>query len=625
MSTYLLIENASKSYGDVLLFDNITFNVTEGQKIALIAKNGSGKTTLLNVLTGKDTFDKGSFYINKDIKVGYLEQNPQYEPDSTIFQAAFGASGVLMETVRNYEDALHHHNEAKLQDAIHQMDFHNAWDYDQKIKQMLTVFKLPHLDQKIKTLSGGQIKRLALAVTLINEPDFLILDEPTNHLDLDMIEWLEEYLNKTQSTLLMVTHDRYFLDRVCNEILELDELSMYSYKGNYSYFLGKREDRLVSKSQMTEKARNLLRTELEWMRRMPQARGTKAKYRIDAFYELKDQASYHRTDKQIDINVKTSRLGNKILEMEHVNKRFGNLTILDDFTYTFSRYEKVGIVGQNGVGKSTFLNLITQKIAPDSGKIDTGETVVYGYYQQQGLNFKEGQKVLEIIKEIADFVTLGDGKQMSASQFLTHFLFPPEMQYIPVEKLSGGEKRRLYLMTILMRNPNFLILDEPTNDLDIVTLNVLEEYLKNFSGCLIIVSHDRFFVDKLADHLFIFEGNGQVFDFPGNYSEYRASVRLQEQEASKQQKSAEKEKKKQEEPAKTDTSEKRKLTFKERKELEEVEAQLDQLEQEKAILEEEIGSGQLNSNDLITKSNRLGEIIQIIDNKTDRWIELSSI
>jgi ATP-binding cassette subfamily F protein uup len=625
MSTYLLVENASKSYGDVLLFEDINFSVTEGQKIALIAKNGSGKTTLLNVLSGKDTFDKGSFYINKDVKIGYLEQNPQFDPESTIFEAAFGASGKLMETVRNYEDALHHHNEAKLQEAIHQMDFHNAWDYDQRIKQMLTVFKLPNLDQKIKTLSGGQIKRLALAVALINEPDFLILDEPTNHLDLDMIEWLEEYLNKTQSTLLMVTHDRYFLDRVCTEILELDELSIYSYKGNYSYFLGKREDRLFSKNQMVEKARNLLRTELEWIRRMPQARATKAKYRIDAYYELKDQASYHRTDKQIDINVKTSRLGNKILEMEHVNKRFGDLTILDDFTYTFSKHEKVGIVGQNGVGKSTFLNLITQQIAPDSGKIDTGETVVYGYYQQQGLNFKEGQKVLEIIKEIADFVTLGDGKQMSASQFLTHFLFPPEMQYIPVEKLSGGEKRRLYLMTVLMRNPNFLILDEPTNDLDIVTLNVLEDYLKNFSGCLIIVSHDRFFVDKLVDHLFIFEGKGQVFDFPGNYSEYRASVKLQEQETAKQQKTQEKEKKKQEEPIKADTSEKRKLTFKEKKELEEIEKQLEQMELEKAGLEEEIGSGSLNPKDLISKSNRLGELIHLIDNKTDRWIELSSI
>lgn len=625
MSTFLLVENATKSYGDILLFENITFSVIEGQKIALIARNGSGKTTLLNILSGKDSFDTGSFYINKDIKIGYLEQDPQYPSDFTVFQAAFGASGKLMEVVREYEEALHQHNENRLQEAIHQMDFHNAWDYDQKIKQMLSVFKLPDLEQKVSTLSGGQIKRLALAVSLINEPDFLILDEPTNHLDLEMIEWLEEYLNKTKMTLLMVTHDRYFLDRVCNEIIELDELTVYSYKGNYSYFLDKRNERLVSKNLMAEKARNLLRTELEWMRRMPQARGTKAKYRIDAFYELKDEASYRRNDKQVDINVKSARLGNKILEMAHVNKSFGDLKILDDFTYTFTRSEKVGIVGKNGVGKSTFLNLITQQIAPDSGKIDTGETVVYGYYQQQGLNFKPGQKVIDIIKEIADFVTLGDGKQLSVSQFLTHFLFPPEMQYVQVEKLSGGEKRRLYLMTVLMRNPNFLILDEPTNDLDIVTLNVLEDYLKNFKGCLMIVSHDRFFIDKLVDHLFIFEGEGQVFDFPGNYSEYRASVKLQEQEASKL-KNEEKEKEKPREASKqTPVNEKRKLNFKEKKELEDIEQLLESLENEKGTLESELSSGTLKPNEIMEKSNRLGEVIRLLDEKGDRWLELSSI
>ncbi len=626
MSTYLLVENATKSYGDVVLFENINFSVTEGQKIALIAKNGSGKTTLLNILNGKDTFDSGSFYINKDIKLGYLDQNPQYDPELTVFQAAFGASGKLMETVREYEQALHDHDENRLQKATHEMDFHNAWDYDQRIKQMLSVFKLPDLDQKVNTLSGGQVKRLALAVSLINEPDFLILDEPTNHLDLDMIEWLEDYLNKTQSTLLMVTHDRYFLDRVCTEIIELDELNVYSYKGNYSYFLEKRNERLTSKSQMAEKAKNLLRTELEWMRRMPQARGTKAKYRIDAFYDLKDKAGYNRNDKQIDINVKSARLGNKILEMEHVNKRFDDMVMLDDFTYTFSKNEKIGIVGKNGIGKSTFLNLITQQIQPDSGKIDTGETVVYGYYQQQGLNFKPGQKVIDIIKEIADFVTLGDGKQLSVSQFLTHFLFPPEMQYVQVEKLSGGEKRRLYLMTVLMRSPNFLILDEPTNDLDIVTLNVLEDYLQSFRGCLIIVSHDRFFIDKLVDHLFIFEGNGQVFDFPGNYSEYRASVKLQEQEAAKQKAETQEKKKAEEAPKQPQSStDKRKLTFKEKKELEEVELQLENLEKEKTALENSISSGTLNSDDIVKKSNRLGEVLKLIDEKTDRWLELSSI
>lgn len=619
-----MIENASKSYGDIVLFENMTFHVEEGQKIALVAKNGSGKTSLLNILAGKDSFDKGSFYINKDVKVGYLEQDPQFEPEFTVFQAAFGASGELMEAVRSYEETLHSGDKKRMEETMHLMDFHQAWDYDQKIKQMLTVFKLENLDQKIKTLSGGQIKRLALAVTLINEPDFLILDEPTNHLDLDMIEWLEEYLLKTQCTMLMVTHDRYFLDRVCNEIVELDELSLYSYKGNYSYFLEKRNDRLVSKNLMAEKSQNLLRRELEWMRRMPKARGTKAKYRIDAFYNLKEKADYHRNDKQVELNVKTTRLGNKILEMEHVSKRFDDLVVLEDFTYTFTKFEKVGIVGRNGIGKSTFLNLITQQQSPDSGKIDTGETVVYGYYQQQGLQFKPGQKVIDIVKEIAEVVTLGDGKTLSVSQFLTHFLFPPEMQYVQVEKLSGGEKRRLYLMTVLMRNPNFLILDEPTNDLDIVTLNVLEEYLQNFKGCLIVVSHDRFFIDKLVDHLFIFEGNGVVYDFPGNYSEFRASIKLQEQEANKMKNEAEK--RKEPETVKPEAiNEKRKLSFKEKKELEQVEKDLDNLELEKKQLEEAIHSGTLSSDELISKSERLGVVLQLIDTSTDRWLELSSI
>jgi ABC transport system ATP-binding/permease protein len=625
MSTYLLVENATKSFGDIVLFENITFNIIGGQKIALIAKNGSGKTTLLNILIGKDSFDSGNYYINKDLKLGYLEQDPQFGPELTVFQAAFGASGVLMETVREYEQALHDHNENRLQEAIHQMDFHNAWDFDQRIKQMLSVFKLDDLDQKVKTLSGGQVKRLALSVTLINEPDLLILDEPTNHLDLDMIEWLEEYLNKTQSTMLMVTHDRYFLDRVCNEILEMDEYGIYSYKGNYSYFLEKRSERLANKTQLAEKAQNLLRKELEWMRRMPKARGTKAKYRIDAFYNLKDQADYRRNEKQIDINVKTARLGNKILEMEHVTKRYEDITILEDFSYIFQRHEKVGIVGRNGIGKSTFLNLITQQVLPDGGKIDSGETVVYGYYQQQGLNFAPGQKVIDIVRDIADFVTLGDGRQLSVSQFLNHFLFPPEMQYVQVEKLSGGEKRRLYLMTILMKNPNFLILDEPTNDLDIVTLNVLEEYLQNFSGCLIVVSHDRFFIDKLVDHLFIFEGKGQVFDFPGNYSEYRDSVKLQEQEVTRQRIELQEKKKDTVLSKMESSSDKRKLTFKEKKELEQLESDIEALENEKTQLELEINSGELKSEDLIAKSNRLGTIMKFIDEKTDRWLELSGI
>lgn len=624
MSTYLLVENATKSYGDIVLFENITFVVNEGQKLALIAKNGTGKTTLLNILAGKDSFDSGSFYINKDIKVGYLEQDPKFDPELTIFQAAYGAPGEMMDAVRAYELAVHSSDKKHLEHAITQMDLHNAWDFDVKIRQMLSVLKLDNLDQLVGTLSGGQIKRLALAVALINEPDFLILDEPTNHLDLDMIEWLEEYLLKTQITLLMVTHDRYFLDRICNEIIEIDEKSAYSYKGNYSFFLQKREDRIFNKNLSTEKAQNLLRRELEWMRRMPKARGTKAKYRIDAFYDLKEQSEYRRNERQVDINVKTSRLGNKILVLEHVSKSFGDKVMLSDFSYTFSRFEKVGIIGRNGVGKSTFLNLITANLQPDTGKIDPGETVVYGYYRQQGLQFKPQQRVIDVVKEIAEVITLGDGSQLSVSQFLTHFLFPPEMQYVQVEKLSGGERRRLYLMTVLMKNPNFLILDEPTNDFDIVTLNVLEDYLSTFGGCLIIVSHDRFFMDKLVDHLFIFEGDGAVYDFPGNYSDYRASQKQQEIEA-KRAEAKEKPKPATTEAKAAPENEKRKLSFKEKKELEQLESDLGSLETEKAQLETEMNSGTLKPDELIAKSNRIAAVMKLIDEKSDRWLELSSI
>ena len=619
-----MVENASKSYGDIALFENITFVVNEGQKMALIAKNGTGKTTLLNILAGRDSFDSGSFYINKDIKVGYLEQDPQFSQELTVFQAAYSAPGELMDAVRNYEIALHSTDKNHLEDAIAQMDHNNAWDFDLKIKQMLSILKLDDHDQLVGTLSGGQVKRLALAVALINEPDFLILDEPTNHLDLDMIEWLEEYLLKTQITLLMVTHDRYFLDRICNEIIEIDEKSAYAYKGNYSYFLQKREERLFNKNLSTEKAQNLLRRELEWMRRMPKARSTKAKYRIDAFYDLKEQSEYRRNERQVDINVKTSRLGNKILVLEHVSKSFGEKVMLNDFSYTFSRLEKVGIIGRNGVGKSTFLNLITDRLKPDSGKIDPGETVVYGFYQQLGLQFKPQQRVIDVVKEIAEVITLGDGQQMTVSAFLTHFLFPPEMQYVQVEKLSGGEKRRLYLMTVLMKNPNFLILDEPTNDFDIVTLNVLEDYLSSFGGCLIIVSHDRFFMDKLVDHLFIFEGDGAVYDFPGNYSDYRVSQKQQVIEA-KRTEAKEKPKSVSNETKPTAESEKKKLTFKEKKELEQLESDLKSLESEKTQLETAMNSGALKPDELVAKSNRIGEVIKLIDEKTDRWLELSSI
>ena len=622
MSSYLLIENASKSFGDLNLFNNITFGVNEGRKVAIIAKNGAGKTTLLNIIAGKDSFDSGSYYLKKDIKIGYLEQDPNFDASLTLFQAVYGASGNLMETVRDYELALHHHEGRKLEEATARMDFHKAWDLDAKIKQMLGVLRLNDEEQLVGTLSGGQVKRLALAVTLINEPNFLILDEPTNHLDVDMIEWLEEYLLKSQVTLLMVTHDRYFLDRICNEIIEIDEKTTYTYKGNYSYFLQLRDERLLNKSRLAEKAQNLLRTELEWMRRMPKARTTKPKYRIDAFYDLKKQSEYRRNDSQVEINVQTSRLGKKILVLENISKQFGDVSILDNFSYTFSRKEKLGIIGRNGVGKSTFLNIITRQLQPDSGNIEQGETVVYGYYTQQGLSFKPGQRVIDILRDIAEVVTLADGHQLSVTQFLNYFLFPPEMQYVQVDKLSGGERRRLYLMTVLMRNPNFLVLDEPTNDFDIVTLNIIEEYLSNFRGCLIIVSHDRFFMDKLADHLFIFEGDGVIYDFPGNYSDYRVSQKQQEIESHRNEMQT-RTNTKDNIPKSPKSSAKNKLTFKEKKEFEQLMAEIELLEKEKAQLETSMYSGSLNSEELIRKSNRLGELITLIEQKTDRWLELS--
>jgi ATP-binding cassette subfamily F protein uup len=622
MSTYIQVENASKSFGDINLFNSIGFVVNEGRKVALIAKNGSGKTTLLNILAGLDSFDTGTCYLIRDIKAGYLRQDPQFDPNLTVFQAVYGAPGILMETVRDYELALHLHHQKELVEASARMDFHQAWDLDAKIRQMLGILRLEDEDQLVGTLSGGQVKRLALAVVLINEPQLLILDEPTNHLDLDMIEWLEEYLLKSKVTLLMVTHDRYFLERICNDIIEIDERSSYSYMGNYSAFLRKRDERLMNKMQTTEKAQNLLRTELEWMRRMPKARTTKAKYRIDAFYHLKEQSEYRRNDRQVAINVQTSRLGKKILVFENVSKSFGKTVILDDFSYTFTRGEKLGIIGRNGTGKTTFLNLITQQLQPDSGTLNQGETVVYGYYQQQGLDFKPGQRVIDVMKDIAEVITLGDGRQLSITQFLGHFLFTPEMQYVRVEKLSGGEKRRLYLMTVLMRNPNFLVLDEPTNDFDIVTLNVFEEYLKNFGGCLIMVSHDRFFMDKLVDHLFVFEGDGVVYDFPGNYSDYRASQKKQEMDARRNEapdivKTTSITEKEPDNPAK------KKLSYKEKKEFEQLTAEIENLEKEKSMIESLLNSGKLKPEELIRKSNRIGEIISLIDLKTNRWLELS--
>jgi ATP-binding cassette subfamily F protein uup len=620
---FLQVDNASKNYGDITLFNNITFTINEADKVALVARNGTGKTTLLNILSGKDTFDSGTYYLNPDLKIGYLEQDPRFDPDFTVFETIYSAPGKLMETVRNYEQALHEHNQKDLEKASAQMDFHDAWDLDARIRQMLGILNLNDESQNVGTLSGGQVKRLALAVALLNEPHFLILDEPTNHLDLYMIEWLEEYLTKTHLTLLMVTHDRYFLDRICNEIIEIDEGNAYIYRGNYKLFLQKRGDRLFNKALNAEKAQNLLHTELEWMRRMPKARSTKAKYRIDAFYDLQQQAAYRHNDRQVDINVKTARLGKKILILDKISKSFDNTVILEQFSYTFTRGEKVGIIGRNGVGKTTFLNLITGMLAPDSGKLEQGETVVYGYYEQRGLEFAVGQRVMDIIREIAEVITLRDGRQVTASQFLSNFLFTPEMQYVQVEKLSGGEKRRLYLMTVLMRNPNFLILDEPTNDFDIVTLNILEEYLRSFGGCLIIVSHDRFFMDKLVDHLFIFEGDGLVYDFPGNYSDFRAFQKRQNQ-SSTAPPNTQAQTSTQTAPLQTPTpSTKKKPTFREKREFELLTAEIVSLEQEKSSIETALGSGKLSSDALLQKSHRMAELLKLIDEKTDRWLELS--
>ncbi len=617
MISYLQVEELTKSYGDLTLFKGIGFGVGQGQKMALIAKNGTGKTSLLNIIAGKDTQDSGKITFKNDIKVGYLEQNPDLDNANTIQNEVFNSDDPVLSTIREYEQIVASNNHESMSDIIQKMDNLKAWNYENEVKQILSKLKINNLEQVIGELSGGQKKRVGLAKVLITNPDFLILDEPTNHLDLEMIEWLEEYLGKSKITLLMVTHDRYFLDRVCNVILEMDANSIFTYKGNYSYYLEKRAERIANQNAEVSKAQKLMKTEQEWMRRMPQARGTKAKYRIDAFYELKKKAASGFREDSMDIDIKAARLGKKILELEHLNKSFGDLKILQDFSYKFQRGEKIGIIGKNGTGKSTFLNIITQNLSPDSGTIDIGETVVYGYYKQDGITINENERIIDVIKDIAETIDLGNGKVMSASQFLEYFLFPVKTQYNYVSKLSGGEKRRLYLMTVLMRNPNFLILDEPTNDLDIMTLNVLEEYLMNFKGCLIIVSHDRYFMDKVVEHLFVFEGNGVIKNFPGNYTIYRDTVAEQEQEIKK---TVSPEKIKKQKP-KQDRS--NKLTYNEKRELEQLEVDLEKLNEEKAELEQAMSSGTLSNDDLMEKSKRIEQVINLLDEKEMRWLELS--
>ena len=616
---YLQVDNLTKSFGDLVLFENISFGIAEGQRVGLIAKNGTGKTTLLNVIAGKEGYDNGNIVFRRDLRVDYLEQDPQYPEELTVLEACFHHGNSTVELIKEYERCMETDGHPGLDELLVRMDQEEAWEYEQKAKQILSQLKIRNFDQKVKQLSGGQLKRVALANALITEPDLLILDEPTNHLDLDMTEWLEDYLRRTNLSLLMVTHDRYFLDRVCSEIIEIDNQQIYQYKGNYSYYLEKRQERIEAKSVEIERANNLYRTELDWMRRMPQARGHKARYREDAFYELEKVAKQRFNNDNVKLEVKASYIGSKIFEADHLFKSYGDLKILDDFSYIFARYEKMGIVGNNGTGKSTFIKILMGQVKPDSGTVDIGETVRFGYYSQDGLQFDEQMKVIDVIQDIAEVIELGNGKKLTASQFLQHFLFTPETQHSYVYKLSGGERRRLYLCTILMRNPNFLVLDEPTNDLDIITLNVLEEYLQNFKGCVIVVSHDRYFMDKVVDHLMVFNGQGDIRDFPGNYSDYR------DWKEAKEQKEKEAEKPQEEKTARVRLNDKRKMSFKEKREFEQLEKEIAELEAEKTQIEELLCSGTLSVDELTEKSKRLPEVNDMIDEKTMRWLELSEI
>ena len=590
MSVYLQVSSLTKSYGDRLLFGDISFGISEGQRIGLIAKNGTGKTTLLNIIAGKEEADSGEVIFRRDLRIGYLDQNPKIPGGLPILQACMHSENPELEL---------------------------------KAKQYLSRLKINDFNRNVDELSGGQLKRVALAKALLDEPDFLMLDEPTNHLDLEMIEWLEDYLRRSRTTLLMVTHDRYFLDRVCSGIIEIDNLQIYLYKGNYSYYLEKRQERMEAQNSEWERANNLFRKELEWMRRQPQARATKSKARIDAFYDLEKAVGSNRTGSEMKIAAQPAYIGKKIFEAQHISKRFGDIIITDDFNYVFTRYEKLGIVGNNGTGKTTFIRMLMGEIAPDAGSFDIGETVQFGYYSQSGIQFDEEMKVIDTIRNIAEVIDIGGGNKLTAPQFLRHFLFPPEKQQDFVHTLSGGEKQRLYLCTVLVKNPNFLILDEPTNDLDIITLNILEEYLTTFKGCVIVVSHDRYFMDKVVDHILVFKGQGEIKDFPGNYTQYREwnavqAVRSTEKETAKPDKPFNSV------PVNTRrTPAAAKLSFKEKRELELLEQLIPALETEQSRLETELSSGTLSSDDLHTKSQRIGKIIEEIDRNTLRWIELS--
>lgn len=620
MAIDLQIENISKSFGDLVLFNDISFTIEERQRIGLIACNGKGKSTLLKVIAGEEPHEGGKITMRNDISVGYLEQEPDFDGELTVIEACLRRNSEKADIIARYEAAIEAGDHSNLQHLMEEMDRLQAWDYENRAKQVLTKLKIKNVNQPIKELSGGQKKRVALAAVLIEEPELMILDEPTNHLDLEMVEWLEEYLARMSGSLLMVTHDRYFLDNVCNEIIEIDDRRVYRYKGNYSYFLQKREERLQNLAAETARARNLMRKELDWMRRQPQARAHKAKYRIDAFYKLEEKAAAMRDDSKVSLEIKSQYIGNKIFVLKALSKAFGSKVITKDFYYTFARYEKLGIVGNNGTGKSTFIKMLLGRTAPDSGTIEVGETVKWGYYSQDGLSFNEQMKVIDVVKNIAEVIPVA-GKMLTASQFLQHFLFSPEKQHSYVYKLSGGEKRRLYLCTVLMANPNFLVLDEPTNDLDIETLQILEEYLCDFKGCVIVVSHDRYFMDKVVDHIFVFNGEGDIKDFPGNYSDWR-DWRIEEKAAAAKE-AAEKAAKNTPPKQSYRTETKRKLTFKERKEYEGLEEEIMVLEEEKASIEEAMSSGTLDNDTLLKHSMRIQEVIELIDKKTDRWVELS--
>ena len=641
MASFLQVENISKSYGPKVLFENISFNINEGDKIALIAPNGTGKSSLLSILAGEESSDSGgSIKFMKDISIAFLKQNYDFNPENTIYHQLFWQQQGLYEAVEEYHSALAQSasgTSQRLEKALAEMDRLDAWNFEQSAKRVLTQLKLTNLNQKMCQLSGGEVKKVAIASMLLSNPDFLIMDEPTNHLDMEVIEFLEDYLKKSKCTLFMVTHDRYFLDRVCNTIFELDNGSLYSYKGNYSYYLEKREERISNYNAATERARNLMRRELEWIRSTPCARSGKAKYRIDAFRDLKERAESRIEEKRnMDFSVGTARMGTKIIECRHLHYEWEGQTMLEDFSYNMARGEKIGIVGANGVGKSTFLNLVTGALKADSGTLEIGETVRFGYYRQQGIEFSEEETLLDVVNEIADSVALADGTRISTTSFLNRFLFPPNMHNTKVARLSGGERRRLYLLTVLMRNPNFLILDEPTNDLDIITLNVLEEYLQSFPGCVLIVSHDRYFLDKIADHLFIFTDGGRVKDYVGKCSEYRAYVAAMEQASARQEvklqqsakPAAQREQQAQkEQPAAQSAAsaapKRKRLSYKEQRELEEVTNAIAELESEKAELERGLSSGTLQGDELRRASERIGEVISLLDEKEMRWLELN--